>query len=513
MARIFLDEIGGLNSGILGSYGLVTSPFSTEDYATPVTEIEVKPVHGRQKQSKPKPKRNDGIIRNHDSVWDYKIQDGKLLTRRKGNKTWIDISDNTEAVNRIQQFTGKSISTNSNSNSRNSNNTNNRQILVNTEQPEVENSTLNVNRGQNVGYLTNQFVPQAIQRSPNFNVDDYINGAPKETILSNEDLKNRNWHWGGVDDITYEGVPNSLYADAVQRAQTQGRVLLDSKGRPVTNRDVRLYKNYTPADKMSAYDAQFYQPQSENSTLKDIRKAQDFRRNRDFDRQRNEALALMFGLPVAGIGGAEALMAGGPLALAGGYLGSDLGGKITNAAMQKIYGRTWDEISDDPNVNFYAQLVNPGRLLGGYVGYKGGSKLWNERMIPVSESLNGEPEVIADGLGIPAEVPSTVSSNRFSSVLLNPEGQGPAYQGIAPGYAIEVPNRTITVNPSNVSQEPLWYDNRFMQTSADMQAGMRVPKPKKSIKTTKGTKAKSKTKSNKKSKKQIVNEAYEKAYQ
>lgn len=488
MARIFLDEIGGINQGgILASYGLPISPFSTEEYAPTIVETPSRPTRARKKQSKPKPKRNDGIIRNHDSVWDYKIQDGKLLTRRKGNKSWIDISDNAEAVNRIQQFTGKSVSPNSNSNNRNSNNSNNSQILTNTEQPKVANSTFNVNRGQNVGYLTNQFVPQDIQSSPSFNVDDYINGAPKGTILSNEDLKNRNWHWGRVDDITYEGVPNSLYADAVQRAQTQGRVLLDSKGRPVTNRDVRLYKNYIPADKMSAYDAQFYQPQSENSTLKDIRKAQDFRRNRDFDRQRNAALALMFGLPVAGIGGAEALMAGGPLALAGGYLGSDLGGKITNAAMQKIYGRTWDEISDDPNVNFYAQLLNPGRLLGGYAGYKGGSKLWNDKMVPIGENPNGVLEFKSDGIGVPVNAQSTSQQNAAVEMLLNPRYQEPVVQGVAPGYGVTIPNRNVPyteVEP--IRWEPEGFDRWYRMSN--------YVKQKKSIKTTKGTKKQKKNK-------------------
>lgn len=111
MARIFLDEMGGINQGgILASYGLPISPFSTEEYAPTIVETPGRPTRTRRKQSKPKPKRNDGIIRNHDSVWDYKIQDGKLLTRRKtSDGKWYDITTNEEARQRIENFTGRSI--------------------------------------------------------------------------------------------------------------------------------------------------------------------------------------------------------------------------------------------------------------------------------------------------------------------------------------------------------------------------------------------------------------------
>lgn len=116
MPRGYLDEMIPINSGILGQYVSPVGPFREPMYAT-VDDgtVVTTPASTRARSSKPKNKKksnkpkNDGIIRNHDSVWDYKIQDGKLFTRRKGNNTWIDISDNTEAVNKIQKFTGKTI--------------------------------------------------------------------------------------------------------------------------------------------------------------------------------------------------------------------------------------------------------------------------------------------------------------------------------------------------------------------------------------------------------------------
>lgn len=115
MVRKYLDEIVPVNSGIIGQYISPVGPFSEPMYAMVDNDtIAATPAPTRTRSSKSKKKKsnkpkNDGIIRNHDSVWDYKIQDGKLLTRRKGNKSWIDISDNDVAVDRIQKFTGKTI--------------------------------------------------------------------------------------------------------------------------------------------------------------------------------------------------------------------------------------------------------------------------------------------------------------------------------------------------------------------------------------------------------------------
>lgn len=115
MVRRYLDEIVPVNSGIIGQYISPVGPFSEPMYAMVDNDtVAATPAPTRTRSSKSKKKKsnkpkNDGIIRNHDSVWDYKIQDGKLLTKRKGNKNWIDISDNEVAVDRIQNFTGKSI--------------------------------------------------------------------------------------------------------------------------------------------------------------------------------------------------------------------------------------------------------------------------------------------------------------------------------------------------------------------------------------------------------------------
>ena len=115
MVRRYLDEIVPVNSGIIGQYISPVGPFREPMYAMVDNDtVAATPAPTRTRSSKSKKKKsnkpkNDGIIRNHDSVWDYKIQDGKLLTRRKGNKNWIDISDNEVAVDRIQNFTGKSI--------------------------------------------------------------------------------------------------------------------------------------------------------------------------------------------------------------------------------------------------------------------------------------------------------------------------------------------------------------------------------------------------------------------
>lgn len=115
MPRGYLDEMIPVNSGILGQYISPVGPFREPMHAMVDNDtVAATPTPTRTRSNKPKKKKsnkpkNDGIIRNHDSVWDYKIQDGKLLTRRKGNKNWIDISDNAEAVNRINRFTGRTI--------------------------------------------------------------------------------------------------------------------------------------------------------------------------------------------------------------------------------------------------------------------------------------------------------------------------------------------------------------------------------------------------------------------
>lgn len=116
MPRGYLDEMIPVNSGILGQYISPVGPFREPMYAMVDNDtVAVTPAPTRTRSNKSKKKKtnkpkNDGIIRNHDSVWDYKIQDGKLLTRRKSSDgKWYDITSNDEARSRIESFTGKSI--------------------------------------------------------------------------------------------------------------------------------------------------------------------------------------------------------------------------------------------------------------------------------------------------------------------------------------------------------------------------------------------------------------------
>tara|TARA_R100001463_G_scaffold60053_5_gene112420 strand:+ start:440 stop:2068 length:1629 start_codon:yes stop_codon:yes gene_type:complete len=50
-------------------------------------------------------KKKNGIYDDHDSVWDYKMENGKWKTRRKDNQKsgWIDISDNEEATKKLNE--------------------------------------------------------------------------------------------------------------------------------------------------------------------------------------------------------------------------------------------------------------------------------------------------------------------------------------------------------------------------------------------------------------------------
>lgn len=116
MVRKYLDEMVPVNSGIIGQYISPVGPFSEPMYAMVDNDtVAAAPAPTRTRSSKVKKKKsnkpkNDGIIRNHDSVWDYKIQDGKLLTRRKtSDGKWYDITSNDEARSRIESFTGRSI--------------------------------------------------------------------------------------------------------------------------------------------------------------------------------------------------------------------------------------------------------------------------------------------------------------------------------------------------------------------------------------------------------------------
>lgn len=124
MARLYLDETTGIYNGFTRPY-MPPSPFMTQDYVTPVSSpdmvqavVQPKRRVTKTNKSKPKKTKNDNIIRNHDSVWDYKIENGKLLTRRKtSDGKWYDITSNDEARTRIESFTGRTINKPSTSNS------------------------------------------------------------------------------------------------------------------------------------------------------------------------------------------------------------------------------------------------------------------------------------------------------------------------------------------------------------------------------------------------------------
>lgn len=53
---------------------------------------------------------SSGIITNHDAVYDYKFENGKWFTRKKGGTTWIDMQSALTpqnyqlAVSRLQKY-------------------------------------------------------------------------------------------------------------------------------------------------------------------------------------------------------------------------------------------------------------------------------------------------------------------------------------------------------------------------------------------------------------------------
>ena len=416
MARIFLDEMGGINQGgILASYGLPMSPFSTEEYAPTIVETPSRPTRTRRKRSKPKPKRNDGIIRNHDSVWDYKIQDGKLLTRRKtSDGRWYDITSNDEARQRIEQFTGRSIS-NKQSASNNSFQTSkptNTTKLSNSSQSQSSKPASTAQTQQTARPAATQptrqqiarqdstrrnttAIPQsrslATTRGSNTELDwqnmtddevqawfnTYSHGLPEITVeakgnpnknknqlLKQEDLDANGWKWSdkvrGINDY------GPLFEDAYNRTQQGEKILTDIEGRIIPKSEVNRYINRGRIPLyLSDYDAQFYQPQSEAGTIADIRRAQDARRNRDFDNQRNIGLAAMFGAPI--LAGSLATAPAATLLALG---GSELVGAGFEGAWKRGTGKSWAESlgGNDPNAQFYANMIQPGRIIGGTLG-------------------------------------------------------------------------------------------------------------------------------------------------
>lgn len=409
MARIFLDEMGGINQGgILASYGLPMSPFSTEEYAPTIVETQSRPTRTRRKQSKPKPKRNDGIIRNHDSVWDYKIQDGKLLTRRKTSEgRWYDITSNDEARQRIESFTGRSIGSEQNTTSKSNTTTtpsNSSQSQPSrpastaqtqqTARPAATQPTRQQAARQDSTRRDTTAIPQSRslattrgsntepdwQNMTDAEVQAYFANSPlggvtktskgnsnkKTQLLSDADLRANGWYWSDVAPGKTNDVTTALFDDANRRTNAGEKILLDSEDRIVPKSDVNRYINRGRIPLyISDYDAQFYQPQSEAGTIADIRRAQDARRNRDFDNQRNMGLAAMFGAPI--LAGSLATAPAATLLALG---GSELVGAGFEGAWKHGTGKSWAESlgGNDPNAQFYANMIQPGRIIGGTLG-------------------------------------------------------------------------------------------------------------------------------------------------
>lgn len=177
-------------------------------------------------------------------------------------------------------------------------------------------------------------------------------------IINKDDLKNTGWEFKSYYDLKPD---DPLYSSITDVNQPY---LVDAAGDLVSKSRINKYKNGIGVNTI------IDQPQSNNSTLKDIRKAQDIRRNRDFDTQRNIGLGLALGTPLAVMTSLAA-----PEAAAVGWLG----GEIINSAAKKL-GIDWDNSFKDPNGRFYGQFVNPFRLAGNIKGGIIGNNLKNRNL-------------------------------------------------------------------------------------------------------------------------------------
>lgn len=446
MPRGYLDEMVPVNSGILGQYISPVGPFREPMYAM-VDNDTVAATSTRTRSSRPKKKKsnkpkNDGIIRNHDSIWDYKIQDGKLLTRRKSSDgKWYDITNNDEARSRIESFTGRSIGGSSNKQAVNnqtttSQSTQQSQVTQPTRQqsqPATRQTTNTQSTAstpvqparqqtvarqdstrRNTGSVQQPVQQRSLAQTPANNAEPdwqnmtdaevaaYFSGSPlagvtktakgnpnkRNQLLSQEDLDANGWKWSdkirGINDY------GPLFEDAYNRTQQGEKILTDIEGRIIPKSEVNRYINRGRIPLyLSDYDAQFYQPQSENSTLKDVRKAQDIRRNRAFDRERNGYLAATFGLPALIASGVTA-----PLATIGAVAGSAGMSTIMDGIAEMNGKKSWRETvgGNDPTAQFYADFISPYNVVGGILGGAAGNALQpvaNRAVAPIVNSVRG----------------------------------------------------------------------------------------------------------------------------
>ena len=420
MPRRYLDNAGLFDPvspfdmyDLAGTY-TYSSPdevVKTNNTTTTATRTTAKP---RRTTKKRRTNTGSNIIRNHDSVWDYKIQNGKLLTRRKtSDGNWIDITNNDEARQRIEQFTGRSIGSkqNASNNSSQSSKPANVSKPDNSSQSQPSKSASTAQTQQTsrpaVTQPTRQQVarqdstrrdttvtsqPRSLARTPASNVEPdwqnmtdaevqaYFSNSPlggvtkvgkgnsnkRTQLLNDADLRANGWSWASGPDEYRDTNSGELEYSANRKTAAGDKVLIDSNGKLVPTSEVNRYINRGRIPlSISDYDLQFYQPQSENGTLRDVRRAQDIRRNRDFDRQRNIGLAAMVGAPVL-----AGSIATAPAATLLGLAGSELIGDGFGGTWQHATGRSWEEslAGRDATGQFYAGMLQPGRIIGGIMG-------------------------------------------------------------------------------------------------------------------------------------------------
>lgn len=472
-----LDEMVPVNSGIIGQYISPVGPFSEPMYAMVDNDtVAAAPAPTRTRSSKVKKKKsnkpkNDGIIRNHDSVWDYKIQDGKLLTRRKSSDgKWYDITSNDEARSRIESFTGRSIGGSSNKQAANNKTTTSQstqqsqvtqpsqparqqsqpatrqvtstQSTTTTAQPARQQTVARQDSTRRNTGSVQQPVQQrsSAQTSANNaepdwqNMTDaevaaYFSGSPlggvtktgkgnpnkKTQLLSDADLRANGWHWSNGQDFADAPTTDYNLLESARAKADNDNILLDSNGAVVPTSAVNRYINRGRVPlSISDYDLQFYQPQSENGTLRDVRRAQDIRRNRDFDRQRNIGLGAMVGAPVL-VGS----MATAPAATLLGLAGSELVGAGFGGTWQHATGRSWEEslAGRDATGQFYAGMLQPGRAIGGFLGGYAANATQPARQAVGNVITKGFNNIVGNG-----ENPSLIGLLRRQAYVNRPTG-------------------------------------------------------------------------------------------
>lgn len=498
MPRGYLDEMIPVNSGIVGQYISPVGPFREPMYA--MVDNDTVPISTRSRSSKSKKKKsnkpkNDGIIRNHDSVWDYKIQDGKLLTRRKSSDgKWYDITSNDEARSKIESFTGSSIGGSLNKQTNNKQSTNVQATAATTTQPSRQQTVARQDSTRrNVTNVQQPVQQRSLSETPANNaepdwqnmtdaeVQAYFSNSPlggvtkvgrgnsnkKTQLLSDEDLAANGWSWASNwnDKATFDnGYGLNLGLSAVEKTKAGDKILVDSNGAIVPTSEVNRYINRGRVPlSISDYDLQFYQPQSENGTLRDVRRAQDIRRNRAFDRERNGYLAAAFGLPALIASGVTA-----PLATIGAVAGSTGMSTIMDGIAEMNGRKSWRETigGNDPTAQFYADFISPFNIVGGVLGGAAGNTLQpvaNRVVSPIVNSVRGyltnrfgaipgASRTLYPTLGATTESEGSIALAKAMEEALNPTTPRVRRGGVRSRQLAKVMNKSLT-DPALVQRE------------------------------------------------------------